>query len=308
MQPAPPEGALLPETYQIERGEDRAAVLQRMMDAHDEVLALLWSKRQPGLPVQSPQEAVILASVVEKETAVASERPQVASVFVNRLRRGMRLESDPTIIYGLTKGQYSPTSEQGKKTKSTPMGSVDHPMSPVNLALGAGATFIGRSIDTFGAHLEDVIMKAAAHEGTALVEIYQNCNIFNDKAFESVVHRKVRGDRCVFVENGKPMTFGTPEAPKGLRMVGTKVEIVELGDGGYTEDDLLVHDTSDRILAGILVQLDYPDFPVPMGVIYQEERPTYNDGFQAQLDLAKAQTDDVSLESLFRQGPTWEVE
>jgi len=103
--PAPPEGALLPETYQIERGEDRAAVLQRMMDAHDEVLALLWSKRQPGLPVQSPQEAVILASVVEKETAVASERPQVASVFVNRLRRGMRLESDPTIIYGLTKGR-----------------------------------------------------------------------------------------------------------------------------------------------------------------------------------------------------------
>ncbi|MDO8899916.1 MAG: endolytic transglycosylase MltG [Phenylobacterium sp.] len=103
--PAPPEGALLPETYQIERGEDRAAVLQRMMDAHDEVLALLWSKRQPGLPIQSPQEAVILASVVEKETALGSERPQVASVFVNRMRRGMRLESDPTIIYGLTKGR-----------------------------------------------------------------------------------------------------------------------------------------------------------------------------------------------------------
>ncbi|MDP1874640.1 endolytic transglycosylase MltG [Phenylobacterium sp.] len=103
--PSPPEGALLPETYQIERGEDRAAVLQRMMDAHDEVLALLWSKRQPGLPVNSPQEAVILASVVEKETALGSERPQVASVFVNRLRRGMRLESDPTIIYGLTKGR-----------------------------------------------------------------------------------------------------------------------------------------------------------------------------------------------------------
>lgn len=103
--PSPPEGALLPETYQIERGEDRAAVLKRMMDAHDEVLALLWSRRQPGLPINSPQEAVILASVVEKETALGSERPQVASVFVNRLRRGMRLESDPTIIYGLTKGR-----------------------------------------------------------------------------------------------------------------------------------------------------------------------------------------------------------
>ena len=103
--PAPPEGSVLPETYQIERGEDRAAVLQRMMEAHDEVLALLWSKRQPGLPFDTPQEAVILASVVEKETGVASERPQVASVFVNRLRKGMRLESDPTIIYGLTKGR-----------------------------------------------------------------------------------------------------------------------------------------------------------------------------------------------------------
>lgn len=99
--PAPPEGSILPETYQIERGEDRAAVMQRMMTAHDEVLALLWSKRQPGLPIDTPEEAVILASIVEKETGVASERPQVASVFVNRLRKGMRLESDPTIIYGL---------------------------------------------------------------------------------------------------------------------------------------------------------------------------------------------------------------
>lgn len=103
--PAPPEGSILPETYQIERGEDRAAVMQRMMTAHDEVLALLWSKRQPGLPIDTPEEAVILASIVEKETGVASERPQVASVFVNRLRKGMRLESDPTIIYGLTKGR-----------------------------------------------------------------------------------------------------------------------------------------------------------------------------------------------------------
>ena len=103
--PSPPEGAVLPETYQIERGEDRAAVLQRMMEAHDEVLAMLWARRQPGLPIETPQEAVILASIVEKETGVASERPQVASVFVNRLRRGMRLESDPTIIYGLTKGR-----------------------------------------------------------------------------------------------------------------------------------------------------------------------------------------------------------
>ncbi|HMO42571.1 MAG TPA: endolytic transglycosylase MltG [Phenylobacterium sp.] len=103
--PAPPEGVVLPETYQIERGEDRAVVLQRMMQAHDEVLAMLWARRQPGLPVRTPEEAVILASIVEKETGVASERPQVASVFVNRLRRGMRLESDPTIIYGLTKGR-----------------------------------------------------------------------------------------------------------------------------------------------------------------------------------------------------------
>ncbi len=103
--PTPPEGAILPETYAFERGEDRAAVLQRMMDARDKVLAELWASRQPGLPIGSPEEAVILASIVEKETGVASERPQVASVFVNRLRKGMRLESDPTIIYGITKGR-----------------------------------------------------------------------------------------------------------------------------------------------------------------------------------------------------------
>ena len=210
-------------------------------------------------------------------------------------------------IYGLTKGQYSPTSEVGKLTKSSPMGSLDRPFMPLKFALGAGATFLARSVDVYAKPLRATLTAAEAHKGTSLVEIYQNCNIFNDLAFDDVVNRKVKDERVVFLEHGKPMIFGSADAPKGLRLNGTQMEVIEIGDE-FTEEDCLVHDRENALLASILVQLDYPDFPVPMGVIYQVACPTYNEVFNAQIDAAKEKRGKGTLKDLVYSGQTWTVE
>ena len=143
-------------------------------------------------------------------------------------------------IYGLTKGQYSPTSEVGKVTKSTPMGSLDIPFNPLSLALGAGSTFVARTIDKETKHLQEMIKESYAHRGTSFLEIYQNCNIFNDGAFAPLTDRDTKSDTVLWLEDGKPLTFGA-EKPKGIRLDGNKPEVVELGDK-WGEDDLLVHD------------------------------------------------------------------
>ena len=210
-------------------------------------------------------------------------------------------------IYGLTKGQYSPTSEVGKTTKSSPMGSLDRPFMPLQFALGCGATFLARSVDIYAKPLRATLVEAEAHKGTSLVEIYQNCNIFNDLAFDEVVNRKSKDERIVFLEHGKPMTFGSADAPKGLRLNGTQMEIIPLGEE-FSEEDCLVHDRANALLASILVQLDYPDFPVPMGVIYQNELMTYNDAFNQQLDQAIEKRGKGTLKDLIYSGQTWTVE
>jgi len=210
-------------------------------------------------------------------------------------------------IYGLTKGQYSPTSEVGKVTKSTPLGSLDHPFNPLKFALGAGASFVARSVDVYAKDLRAALQEAHSHQGTSLVEIYQNCNIFNDLAFDDVVNRKVRDERVLFISHGEPMTFGTDEAPKGIRLNGTRPEVIELGDT-YSAADCLVHDETDPVLAQILVEMDYPDFPVPMGVIHRVERSAYDDVFNAQVDLAVEKQGEPSLEKLIYGGHTWKVE
>ena len=210
-------------------------------------------------------------------------------------------------IYGLTKGQYSPTSEVGKLTKSSPMGSLDRPFMPLQFALGAGATFLARSVDVYAKPLRATLTAAEAHKGTSLVEIYQNCNIFNDLAFDKVVNRKVKDERVLFLEHGKPMTFGAPDAPKGLRLVGTRIEVIELG-GEFSESDCLVHDETNSLLASILVQLDFPEFPVPMGVLFKVEKPTYNQAFNAQIDAALEKRGKGSLKDLIYSGQTWTVE
>ena len=210
-------------------------------------------------------------------------------------------------IYGLTKGQYSPTSEVGKKSKSTPMGSVDHPFEPCAFALGADASFVGRSADIFVREQRDLLRAAYEHKGASFVEIYQNCNIFNDGAFTAITERKTRDDSVIFVEHGKPLLFGSAAAPKGLRLKGLELEVVAIGDQ-YTEADCLVHDETSLVLATMLARLSPPEFPVAMGVIYRAPRDTYEVKVHAQLDVAMARPNAGDLMKTLTGNNTWIVE
>ncbi|HEY8556250.1 MAG TPA: 2-oxoacid:ferredoxin oxidoreductase subunit beta, partial [Actinomycetes bacterium] len=209
--------------------------------------------------------------------------------LIHALRRNVNLKIllFNNQIYGLTKGQYSPTSELGKITKSTPMGSLDHPFNPVSVALGAEATFVARSIDSDRAHLTEVLGKAAAHRGTAFVEIYQNCNIFNDGAFDLLKEPDTRADNQIRLEHGKPIRFGA-DGEHGVRLTDDcRVELVEVADVG--EENLLVHDAhrEDPALAFMLSRLAHtPHSPTPIGLFRQVSRPVYGQEMQRQLDEA----------------------
>jgi 2-oxoglutarate ferredoxin oxidoreductase subunit beta len=170
-------------------------------------------------------------------------------------------------IYGLTKGQYSPTSEQGKKTKSSPMGAPDHPIRPVSVAIAAEATFAARAIDVDVKHMEYVLERAAKHQGTAFVEIYQNCNIFNDGAYEYATDKTVKSDNVVYLEHGKPLLFGK-DNDKGIRLHGMNPDVVNLKETGVKPDDLLIHDekAEEPSLAFLLSRMRHPEFPEPLGV------------------------------------------
>jgi 2-oxoglutarate ferredoxin oxidoreductase subunit beta len=207
-------------------------------------------------------------------------------------------------IYGLTKGQYSPTSEQGKVTKSTPFGSPDYPFNPISVALGAQATFVARSIDVEAKHLQETLHRAYRHRGTAFVEILQNCNIFNDGAFASLTDKDTKADTQLVLEHGKPLIFGK-NRDKGLRLRNGKIEVVQLGDHA-SERDLLVHDETDAGLAFALSQLSPPEFPTPVGVFRAVERPTYEDIVRGQVESAKKRKP-ADLNELLRQGDIWTV-
>lgn len=233
------------------------------------------------------------------------------SIGGNHLLHALRRNVDINIllfnnrIYGLTKGQYSPTSERGKVTKSTPLGSIDFPLHPITVALGAEATFVARSIDVEAKHLQAVIRRAADHRGTSFVEILQNCNIFNDGAFSQLTDKDGKADNQLLLEHGKPLIFGK-EHNKGIRMAGHRLEVVELGDG-FTESDLLVHDENDDALAFLLSTLQPPSFPAPIGVFRAVERPTYDAAMAEQVAAAKTKLGAADLDKLFNQGDTWEV-
>lgn len=213
-------------------------------------------------------------------------------------------------IYGLTKGQYSPTSELGKRTKSSPYGTIDAPLHPLSVAIGAEATFVARSLDSDTHHLASILERAHQHRGTSFVEVYQNCNIFNDGAFKDFTAKEVRADRMIFLEHGKPMIFGK-ERDKGLRIsaMNMKMEVVQLGNG-MTEADLLVHDETreDPSIAFLLSRMDYPEYPVPVGVIRAVRRPTYDELMTQQIDLAIATEGEGDLRSILIEGDTWTVE
>src|SRR6266850_5761991 len=212
-------------------------------------------------------------------------------------------------IYGLTKGQYSPTSEFGKKTKSTPVGTIDYPINPLSLAIASESTFVARSIDIDVKHLGGVVQAAAKHKGISFVEVYQNCNIFNDHAFDSFAERSVRNDRVLYLEHGKPMIFGK-DRDRGIRMNGAHPEAVTIGENGITENDLLVHDIylKDPSVAFMLARMEQPDFPQPVGIFRAVERATYEDMMMGQIDDAIAKSGRGSLEKLINSGDTWVVE
>jgi len=207
-------------------------------------------------------------------------------------------------IYGLTKGQYSPTSEPGKVTKSTPFGSVDRPFDPLALALGAAGTFVARSVDVEAKHLQEVLRRAHAHRGASFVEILQNCNVFNDGAFDDLTDKARKSEHTLVLEHGRPLVFGR-NRDRGIRLRGLVPEVVELGSG-VTEADLLVHDEHDPTIAAFLARLGPPDFPTPIGVLYAVDRPSYDAAVNAQIAAAKAQSP-PDLAGLLRRGETWVV-
>jgi len=208
-------------------------------------------------------------------------------------------------IYGLTKGQYSPTSEVGKVTKSTPGGSVDHPFDPIALALGAEASFVARSVDVEAKHLQEIVRRAHAHRGAAFVEILQNCNVFNDGAFNDVSDKATKSDATLVLEHGKPLIFGK-NRDKGIRLRAFQPEVVKLG-GDVAEADLLVHDERNPALAYLIARLGPPDFPTPIGVFTAVERPRYEDALAAQLAAAKTKAP-PDVAALLHRGDTWVVQ
>ena len=212
-------------------------------------------------------------------------------------------------IYGLTKGQYSPTSEKGKITKTSPYGSVDYPFNPISLALGSGATFVARSLDRDTKHLQEMIKRAAAHKGTAFVEIFQNCSIFNDGAFDILTDKKTKDDNVLVLEHGKPMIFGVNKN-KGIVMDGAKPKAVEIGNGKFRIEDVIVHDEFDEspVLATLLANLtEDPTMPTPIGVFRQITKPTYDGDVEAQVNTVTNKKGKGDLEKVLFAGNTWQV-
>jgi 2-oxoglutarate ferredoxin oxidoreductase subunit beta len=230
---------------------------------------------------------------------------------IHMLRRnvGLKVLLFNNRIYGLTKGQYSPTSEIGKKTKSTPYGTADRPFNPISLAIGSEATFVARSVDVFQVHLKETLKKAHAHKGSAYIEILQNCNIFNDGAWETITEKDARSEHVVQLEHGKPLIFGK-NRDKGIRLNGFELEIVQLGNG-VTEKDLLIHDEHHPrpAYAFLLAHMESrPGFPTPIGVLRSwSDVPRYEDVIAQQIRDVQARRGKGDLAKLLHAGDTWEV-
>ena len=257
-------------------------------------------------------------------TGVALTRPDLSvwviggdgdmlSIGANHLIHALRRNVDLKIlmfnnqIYGLTKGQYSPTSEVGKVTKSTPFGSIDYPFNALSVAIGSGATFVARSVDIFQGHLKETLKAAAAHKGTAFVEIYQNCNIFNDKAFAPITDKESRDDSAVYLEQGKPLLFGKGKT-KGIRLNGTELEVIDL-TAGFSPDDCLVWDETrmNPAIAFMIAQMGPPNFPTPLGVLRRVDVPSFESGVVGQIERETERKGPGSLDSLLRSGDLWTV-
>jgi 2-oxoglutarate/2-oxoacid ferredoxin oxidoreductase subunit beta len=239
------------------------------------------------------------------------------SIGGNHLIHAMRRNVDMKMImfnnriYGLTKGQASPTSPIGKKTKSTPMGTIETPIIPLNLVAAAEASFIARSVDTHSEHLQEMMHRAGEHSGAAFLEVLQNCNIFNDGAWRDFTDKSVKEDRMLVLKHGEPMIFGA-EKNKGIRLNGLQPEVVTIGENGVSVADLWVHDETDpdATRTQILSRMWWPDFPVPVGVFRRVPRPTHDQLLVEQVESAKAARaakGPVDLQKLLAAGETWTV-
>ena len=236
------------------------------------------------------------------------------SIGGNHLMHALRKNVDLKIvmhnnrIYGLTKGQASPTSEIGKVTKSTPYGSVDHPFNPLLVSLGAEASFVARTHDMDRKHMMETFRRAHDHRGASFVEIYQNCNVFNDGAFFTFTEKDTKDDNVVFIEHGKPMVFGKNKE-KGLKLDGFTPKVVSLTDGTHSVNDLMVHNEKDTMLSFILARMSsLPDLPRPVGVVYAVERPRYEVEMTAQIQAHIQKRGEGNLEKLLNHGETWTIQ
>ncbi len=270
-------------------------------------------------------------SIHGRATAVASglkaTRPELSVWIVTGDGDGLSIGGNHTIhllrrnfdvnillfnnqIYGLTKGQYSPTSEENKVTKSTPFGSIDHPFNPLALAMGADATFIARTMDRDPKHLQTMLMRSHQHKGASFLEIYQNCNIFNDGAFEIFTEKTSKPLETIFLENGKPLVFGL-NGSKGIKLDGMKPVVVEFNEN-TNKDDLWIHDEKDFYKAQILLRM-FDDvrieghFPRPFGVFYESERACYEDVMKYQIEEAILRKGTGNLNALLRGKEVWEI-
>jgi 2-oxoglutarate ferredoxin oxidoreductase subunit beta len=229
--------------------------------------------------------------------------------FLHTIRRNvnLRIILFNNRIYGLTKGQYSPTSEFGTRTKSSPAGSIDHPMHPISVAIGAEVTFVARAVDTDLQHLQYVLQRACEHKGTAFVEVFQNCAVYNQGAFAYATDRTTKFENVLYLEHGKPLIFGK-NRDKGVRLNGDELNVVSLDK--VSPDDLIIHDerAADASMAYRLARMHHPEHPVPLGVFLAVEKPTYDELMMEQIRTAREAKGPGELHKLFHTGDTWTVE
>jgi 2-oxoglutarate ferredoxin oxidoreductase subunit beta len=211
-------------------------------------------------------------------------------------------------IYGLTKGQFSPTSPKGLKTKSSPDGSIEAPFIPGELVMGSQGTFFARIVDTEPQRMKEVFISAARHKGTSVVEILQNCVIFNNGIHASVTGKEVKDDHQIYLEHGQPMIFGK-DRNKGLILDGTRLKVVTIGENRITLEDILVHDASspDNALHYLLVNMTLPEFPVATGVIWSLDVPAYEDVLEEQIKHARLENRIKNMDDLIHSGNVWEI-
>jgi 2-oxoglutarate ferredoxin oxidoreductase subunit beta len=257
-----------------------------------------------GVKIANPELSVWVISGDGDSLAIGGNH------FIHVVRRNvdMNLLLFNNEIYGLTKGQYSPTSEKGKVTKSSPHGTVEEPFNPGELAIGANSRFFARVVDTDVKSMVEVFKKAEQHKGFAVIEILQNCVIFNDKTHELITGKDTKTENQLFLRHGEPMLFGA-EKTKGLRLNGLELEVIVIGENGITIDDILVHDATceNKALHLMLTQLKLPEFPVALGVIRGVEDATYDDSLHQQRDYEMSNSKFGSLNDLFLSGNTFEV-